>query len=115
MHPTVSRPQDDRARPGSATLWLLAVAFFGVGDALTTGVGLAFADVSEANPVVAPLVRRSPVGAIVGTKVAVLAGSYLLWKRIPHPQRVGIPLGLAAVGIAVTAWNCRVLALATLS
>lgn len=93
-------------------LWLVAVVFFGVGDVTTTGVGLNVAGVVEAGPVVAPLVRRNGLVALVLLKLAAFCAGYLCWKSVPRPYRAGVPLGLSILGLSATAWNCHVLLVA---
>jgi hypothetical protein len=85
---------------------------FGVGDLATTLVGFGVAGVTEVGPVAGPLLSRlGPAGA-VGLKFAAFAVSYGLWRLVPRPYAVGIPLGLAVVGVGVTCWNLVVVSLA---
>jgi len=98
-----------------AQLWLLAVCFFGLGDVVTTSIGLNTAGVSEAGPVTTPLVEQYGINAILVMKFAVFGGGYALWRVIPQPHSVGVPLGLTAVGILATGWNIHVITLAFLT
>ena len=50
---------------------------------------------------------------MVVLKFVVIGISYLTWKLIPDPERVGIPLGLLFVGALVTVWNTIVLVAAS--
>lgn len=104
------RPSD-RPDDASATrrLWLLAALGFGVGDVVTTSVGLGTAGVVEANPLLLASLQPLDLVTMVALKVAVFAGCYLFWKRIPDPYAIGVPLGLALSGGLVTAWNVHVL------
>lgn len=101
--------------PRYAQLWLVAVLFFGIGDAASTSIGLGIPGISEGNPVVKPLVRRHGLVAIVGLKLVVFGGSYALWKLIPRPYCLGVPLGLSVMGVSVTVWNLGVLVTALAS
>jgi len=87
------------------TLWLLAVGFFGIGDLVTTTVGLRLSGIVEAGPLVGPLIDRYGVGSLFALKSLALAASYGIWQLVPSPHRVGVPLGLAVLGIVVTGWN----------
>lgn len=89
--------------------WLVAVLFFGVGDVVTTGVGVELFAVAEQNPVPAMVLQRYGVPGVVGLKLLVIACFGLLWRAFPRPYCAGIPLGLAVIGLAVTAWNLLVL------
>ena len=107
MSPAVDPPDGFRT-----ALWATAVAFFGVGDLTTTAVGLGFAGVVEAGPVVGPVVDQYGIAGIGLVKLLVFAGSYGLWRAVPAPHRLGIPLGIAVVGVGVTGWNIAVIAVA---
>lgn len=93
----------------SRELWALAVCFYGFGDLVTTGLGLASGQVVEAGPLGVPVVRRYGMMGMVGLKVAVLAPAYGAWKLLPDPERIGVPLALATMGVLVTLWNALVL------
>lgn len=95
-------------------LWGLAILLFGVGDLLTTTVGLVNGPVVETGPVVADLLRRYGVLAIVGSKTALFALCAVLYRRVPSPHHLGVPLGLATMGVLVTGWNLWVIGLVTL-
>lgn len=90
-------------------LWLLAVVSFGVGDVVTTIVGLRMGGVSELNPVAAYFFQYSPVGALLVLKSIAFGIGYLFWVWTPRPHCLGAPLGLITVGVPVTAWNLHTL------
>jgi hypothetical protein len=90
-------------------LWTLAVAFYGVGDLVTTLFGLYGDRATEAGVVAAALVEGYGIPAVIPLKVGSLLLFYLLWRAAPRPHAVGVPLGLAALGGALTAWNAFVL------
>jgi hypothetical protein len=94
-------------------LWVVAVLWFGAGDVVTTTLGLGLPGVVERQPLAAWLFEVSPLGGMVALKAAVFGGCYALWRRAPEPYCVGVPLGLATVGLVVVAWNLHVLVLAT--
>lgn len=93
-------------------LWLVAVAFFAVGDVATTAVGLASGRVAEAGPIVGPVIARHGVAALVALKAGTFGCCYLLSRFVPRPHGVGVPLAMAALGVFVTGWNLAVLAVA---
>ena len=112
----MSRPVGDRAVDSlwalRAHLWVGAVLFFAVGDVVTTGVGFAVDRVVEIGPVVGPLIERGGIAAMVALKAGVCVGCYAVYRFGPRPQTVGIPLGLATLGVLVTGWNLVVLTVA---
>ena len=87
------------------TLWALAVAFFVIGDLLTTSIGVSSGQVAEVGPLGDPIVSRYGLPGMVALKLVVVGLSYLAWRLIPAPDRIGIPLGLLFVGVLVTVWN----------
>ena len=91
------------------TLWSLAVAFFVVGDLATTGIGVASGQIAEVGPLGDPIVDRYGLAGMVALKLVVVGLAYLAWRRVPDPERIGIPVGLLFVGALVTAWNALVL------
>lgn len=90
-------------------LWLLAVLTFGLGDILTTIVGLQMNIIVEASPVAAQIIGANGLGFIYVVKLATFVMFYLLWRFSPAPHRIGIPLGLGLLGVVVTTWNLSVI------
>jgi len=104
--------------PGSVTggwlstsgyVWLVAVLCYGVGDLATTAVGMRTAGVAEAGPIPAYLLDAVGVVGFVALKLAVFAVGLILWRVVPDPHRLGVPLALATFGVFVTGWNLLVL------
>jgi hypothetical protein len=96
-------------------LWLLALLFFGIGDLLTTALGMSIGVSTEANPLVAVLVDRYGIAVLLPLKVVFLGGFYLAWKQLPLPYPTVVPATLAALGIVVTVWNAGILLMGVLS
>ncbi|QHS18211.1 hypothetical protein GWK26_14200 [haloarchaeon 3A1-DGR] len=94
-----------------SAVWAAAVAFFVVGDLLTTGIGLRYGSIVEAGPVAAPLLAAHGFWMILPLKAAALAVAVGLYVTVPRPHDVGAPLGLAAVGAVVVGWNLAMIAL----
>lgn len=91
------------------SLWILAVCFFGIGDLVTTGIGLRTGQVVEVGPIAGPVVRVLGFPGMVALKVGFLTACFVAWRRVPDPDRVGIPLALAAMGVLITGWNLWIL------
>ena len=90
-------------------LWAAVLLGYGVGDLLTTLVGLSTGRGAEAGPVAAELVAEFGIPALVVLKLASLGAFYLLWRLLGWPARVAVPMGVAGIGVFVTAWNAVVL------
>ena len=93
-------------------LWVVVVAFFGVGDLMTTAIGVQISGIIEVGPVVAVVIEQYGIGGIVLLKLLTIGVSYGAWQVLPPPHRVGVPLGLAVVGVVVTGWNTVILSTA---
>lgn len=91
------------------TLWVLAVCFFGATDSVTTWLGTVSTGVVEAGPLGAPIVSHYGVAGMVVVKVAVFVLCYASWRSCRGPERVGVPLALATMGVLVTVWNTLLL------
>jgi uncharacterized membrane protein len=102
------------SRLDSLQLWLIAGLCFGVGDVVSTSIGLGLAGVGELHPIAAHLFQYSHFGAMIVLKGVVLAVCYALWRWTPRPHCLGVPLGLITVGVFATAWNLHLLIRATL-
>lgn len=89
--------------------WAGTFVFFVVGDLITTGVGLAIFDLSEAGPVSSLLVERFGLLVIVPVKFLVVGGCYLVWRTLPSPYCAGVPVGLTTLGATATVWNLHLL------
>ncbi|MBX0297864.1 DUF5658 family protein [Haloarcula nitratireducens] len=101
-----------RCDSSAASVWALAIVLFGLGDILTTGIGLRIGGVVETNPIPRLFFHHSVLGAMGALKLAAFGGFYVLWKLVPRPHSLGVPLGLAILGGIVTSWNLRVILLA---
>jgi hypothetical protein len=112
MSRTASRtenPTTDLRFDRSNWWWSGAIVFYGLGDLVTTALGLQVVPVVEASPVVARAVAWSGLWVIVPLKVLVFGMAYVLWVAVPRPHSIGVPLGLFAFGFVVTVWNTIVL------
>ena len=90
-------------------LWVVAVVFYGVGDSVTTYVGLNSSDVAEAGPVAVHLLDGGGIGALVVLKLALFVTCFGVWRVARTPGRIAIPLALAVTGLLVTTWNAAVI------
>jgi len=94
---------------GRRFCWPLAIAYYGIGDLLTTVLGIGFSRVTEIGVLAAPLFQQYGVVAFPVVKLALFACWYVAWRIMPGPYSLAIPLGLAVGGILVTVWNTTVL------
>jgi hypothetical protein len=99
----------------AVALWAVAVAFFGVGDLVTTLVGYSITGVTELSPVVKVLLEQHALLVLTGLKAAAFVGFFAIWKYVSWPYSIGVPLGLALLGVAVTAWNTGIILTALLA
>lgn len=93
----------------SPALWILAVLTFGMTDIVTTYIGLSYGLAYEASPLAAAIFDDHRFGYIYIAKGAVFLLFFLIWRFIPTPYNVSVPLGLFLVGTAITIWNTHVI------
>lgn len=91
-------------------VWVGGLLLYGVGDTATTFLGLSTGGIAEAGPVAAPPIETYGRVALLGVEAVTFAAFYALWRVLPTPGRVAVPLALATVGTVVTAWNLAVVA-----
>lgn len=90
-------------------LWGLTIVFFGGGDIITTAIGWTFSETVELGPLAAILFHRFGLGIMIPLKLAMFVIAWGLWKLVPAPHRLGVPLGLATFGVLLTLWNTTIL------
>lgn len=90
-------------------LWLLAVLTFGITDIVTTYIGLSYGLAYEASPLAAMIFDDNRFGYIYVAKGAIFLLFFLIWRFVPRPYDVSVPLGLSLMGIAITIWNSYVI------
>lgn len=95
----------------SERYWFLAVLAFGLGDAVTTLLGFNVGLV-ETSPLYQGLeTETDPVPVVFGMKIVVFGLAYLSYRYAPRDARIGIPIGLALLGSAVTIYNSALILL----
>ena len=89
--------------------WQAAIVFFVVGDLMTTFAGFQLRQVVEAGPLAAWIVNTYGATLIIPLKLGVMLAFYGVYRVVPGPHCIGVPLGLAALGLLVTIWNGAVI------
>lgn len=90
-------------------LWWLSVAFFGIGDLLTTATATVTSTIAEGSPTIGLVVANYGFIGFVAIKLVVLAIGYAIWRSVGYPHNVGVPLALSVLGIGFTTWNLVVI------
>jgi len=88
-------------------LWTLLVAFWGVGDTVTTYLAVTRYGGVERNPVPRRIFDRFGVRAMLPMKAVGVALIYVSWSALREYAVLSLVAlaGVAALGVAVTAWN----------
>jgi hypothetical protein len=106
--------RDDRTIPvlggKDRQVWIAAIVLYGIGDTITTFLGVSIGGVAEAGPIAGPLMEGYGRSGLIGVKAVVFPVFYVVWRLLRTPGRVAVPLALALVGGVVTVWNLLVIA-----
>lgn len=89
-------------------LWVFAVVLYGVGDTVTTLLGLNSDGVTEGGPLALYVLSQGGIPGFLLFKFGFVGGCFAIWYAIGTPGRVAIPLALAVSGTVVTGWNLLV-------
>lgn len=88
-------------------LWLLTLLSFGIGDSVTTIIGLSIG-VVEFNPLIDNLLSVYGVTSIIGMKILFFVFAYVMSVKLPEKHQAGVSMGLFVVmlfGAVVTITN----------
>lgn len=86
-------------------LWVFAVVLYGIGDTITTLVGLHSDGATEGGPVALYVLGQGGIPGFLLLKTGFISVCFLVWWLVRTPGRVAIPLALVVVGAVVTCWN----------
>ncbi|WP_416838316.1 DUF5658 family protein [Haloferax sp. DFSO52] len=94
-----------------AILWSAAALAYGVGDYVTTIVGLRMAGVEEGNPIVRFLSGGDPGPGSFAVLKLVSVGLFVAayWTLRPGSARLAVPTALILLGTIVTARNVQII------
>jgi len=106
---TVAATLDATVERAGPWCWLLAVAFWGIGDWLTTAVSMRFGFGYETTPIVARTITTYGHVGHAGFKLVVFVGLAVLYRILPRPYRIAVPIGAAVAGAKLTANNVQVI------
>ncbi|WP_415382760.1 hypothetical protein [Halosimplex sp. TS25] len=96
----------------TASVWIVALVAFGVFDVALTAAAVGTGVAAEAHPLVREGIRQFGLLVLPVWKGILLAAFYVLYRATPRPYDVGVPLGLAIVGVGVGIWNVAVVVFA---
>lgn len=89
----------------ATVLWVLAIGTYGVGDLATTLYFIFTTPVVEGHPIAGPVAESVGHWILVPWKALAIGLFYALYRVVPSPYRIGIPIGLVVLGSGLTAWN----------
>lgn len=95
----------------TSEIWVVVLVAFGAFDVALTAAAVGTGVAAEAHPLVREGIRQFGLVVLPVWKAVLLVGFYLLYRATPRPYDVGVPLGLAIVGVAVGVWNVAVVVL----
>jgi hypothetical protein len=88
----------------------MAVLFWGVGDYATTVVSMRYGVGYESTPGVAIIIREFGHLGHLGFKLAMFAAFAVIWRLLPRPFRIAVPVGFAVAGAVLSVGNLQVIA-----
>lgn len=92
-------------------LWALAIAFYGVGDAVTTLIGIRTEDIAEVGPIALVAMDIAGDAGFLVMKALFIGACFTVWYVLDTPGRVAIPMALIVAGAGITVWNVVMLLL----
>ncbi|WP_148413752.1 DUF5658 family protein [Haloferax sp. KTX1] len=94
-----------------AILWGAAALAYGLGDYVTTVLGVRMAGVQEGNPIVRRVSGGDPgpgsFAALKLVSIALFLAAY--WALRPSVARLAVPFSLTVLGAVVTVRNVRII------
>jgi len=94
----------------STLTWAFAVALWGVGDWLTTWYPMTSGAGYESTPIIARTISEFGHLGHAGFKLVVFVGLGILYRVLPRPYRIAVPIGVAVAGAKLTVNNIDVIA-----
>lgn len=102
----IRRPHIGRA------VWVLAALAFIVGDTASTAFGL-HVGLVEAHPVAASILTAGGYHGMLAAKTAVYTVAYVGTSMLPPTRyKIAVPASLLLIGVAITAYNLHLIAVA---
>lgn len=93
----------------SRPAWAYAIGTFGLGDVVTTAIGITHPEVVEAHPISKQVLGNSGVMGMLAVKAGALGLAYLAYNKTNPEYRMGIPVGLGILGSYIVVNNLNVL------
>ncbi len=90
-------------------LWWLSIAFFGIGDLMTTATAVYVTEIAERSPTMSLVMGNYGFIGFFAIKLVVFVVGYLVWRGVGYPDNVGVPLALSVLGVGFTTWNLVVI------
>lgn len=95
----------DQLVPSGVASWVFALFFFGLGDTLTTVIGLTHPQIVETSPLVQRVFEGYGVSGLIGLKLFAFLIVFIGWKKTPEPYDTSIPALIAGIGLLLTVHN----------
>ncbi|AAQ13728.1 hypothetical protein [His 1 virus] len=90
--------------------WHSAIATFGIGDTVTTIIGLSMAGIYEANPAANTILGELGLFGIIAAKVLYFGLMYIIVKSMPEHSRKYGPITITVLGTLICLWNIAIIA-----
>jgi len=88
-------------------LWVVVVAFWGIGDTATTLFAIRRYGIREKNLLMRRVFDRYGVWSAIPVKLAGLSVMYVAWLFLESPVSTYVLVPVASLGIVVASWNAH--------
>jgi hypothetical protein len=89
--------------------WGAALILWGLGDLITTFISMHYGFGVESTVVVNAIIQNVGHLGHVGFKMTIFAIFLVIWKTLPMPYRMAVPIGFSAAGGILTVNNLNVI------
>jgi len=90
-------------------LWAGAILTFGIGDIVTTFIGVQYTQAYEAHPITHIAFQMYGLQVMLLGKFIVFAVAFIFWVKMRRELSWLLPLCLCIFGIIITSWNTYVI------
>jgi len=93
------------SRQFTQSLWVLAIALYVVGDLVTTIYFIVEHGAVETHHFGSMAIDHLGLWMLVPLKFAAVGVCYAIYRIVPDPYPIGVPVGMILLGVFTSVWN----------